>query len=113
VPVLRESAEDQPQFRCASAGIDLDVLGREKRTRSIEVKIVLAPAFVELLLIAFKAKASAQAPAPDQPPVGQGEASGHGTTNPVGTVVDLMTGSLTVGSQPIPIAGPPGPPPPP
>ncbi len=41
------------------------------------------------------------------------QASGYGTTNAFGTVVDAMTGSLTVGSQPIPLAGPPGPPPPP
>ncbi len=41
------------------------------------------------------------------------QASGYGTTNSFGTVVDAMTGSLTVGSQPIPITGPPGPPPPP
>jgi len=30
------------------------------------------------------------------------EASGYGTTNAFGTVVDAMTGSLIVGSQPIP-----------
>ena len=41
------------------------------------------------------------------------QASGYGTSNAFGTVVDATTGSLTVGSQPIPIAGPPGPPPPP
>jgi hypothetical protein len=41
------------------------------------------------------------------------EAGGYGMTNAFGTVVDAMTGSLTVGSQPILIAGPPGPPPPP
>jgi hypothetical protein len=41
------------------------------------------------------------------------QASGYGTTNNFGTVVDAMTGSLTVGSQSIPLTGPPGPPPPP
>jgi hypothetical protein len=41
------------------------------------------------------------------------QANGCGTSNAFGTVVDAMTGSLTVGSQPIPIAGPAGPPPPP
>jgi len=41
------------------------------------------------------------------------QASGYGTSNAFGTVVDAMTGSLTVGSQPVPLAGPPGPPPPP
>jgi hypothetical protein len=41
------------------------------------------------------------------------QANGYGTSNAFGTVVDAMTGSLTVGSQSIPIAGPPGPPPPP
>ena len=41
------------------------------------------------------------------------QASGYGTSNGFGTVVDAMTGSLTVGSQPVPLAGLPGPPPPP
>jgi hypothetical protein len=39
------------------------------------------------------------------------QASGYGTTNGFGTVVDAMTGSLTVGNQSIALAGPPGPPP--
>jgi hypothetical protein len=39
------------------------------------------------------------------------QASGYGTANGFGTVVDAMTGSLTIGSQSIPLAGPPGPPP--
>jgi hypothetical protein len=41
------------------------------------------------------------------------QASGYGTTNGFGTVVDAMTGSLIVGSQSIALAGPAGPPPPP
>jgi len=41
------------------------------------------------------------------------QASGYGTSNAFGTVVDAMTGSLTVGSQPVQLTGPPGPPPPP
>ena len=41
------------------------------------------------------------------------QASGYGTTNGFGTVVDAMTGSLTVGSRTIALTGPPGPPPPP
>jgi len=41
------------------------------------------------------------------------QANGYGATNAFGTVVDAMSGSLTVGSQPIPIAGPAAPPPPP
>lgn len=41
------------------------------------------------------------------------QATGYGTSNAFGTVVDAMTGSLTVGSQSVPLTGPPGPPPPP
>ena len=41
------------------------------------------------------------------------QASGYGTTNGFGIVVDAMTGSLTVGHLSIPLAGSPGPPPPP
>jgi len=41
------------------------------------------------------------------------QANGYGATNAFGTVVDAMTGSLTVGNQPLPITGPAGPPPPP
>lgn len=48
-----------------------------------------------------------------QQPSAMIQASGYGTTNGFGTVVDAMTGSLTVGSQPIPLADSPGPPPPP
>jgi hypothetical protein len=48
-----------------------------------------------------------------QQPSAMIQASGYGTTNGFGTVVDAMTGSLTVGSQSIPLAGPLGPPPPP
>jgi hypothetical protein len=40
------------------------------------------------------------------------QASGYGTTSSFGTVVDAMTGSLTIGSQSIPLAPFPGPPPP-
>jgi hypothetical protein len=48
-----------------------------------------------------------------QQPAATIQASGYGTTNAFGTVLDAMTGSLTVGSQNIPLADPPGPPPPP
>jgi len=48
-----------------------------------------------------------------QQPAATIRAIGYGTTNGFGTVVDAMTGSLTVGSQPVPLTGPPGPPPPP
>jgi len=40
------------------------------------------------------------------------QARGYGTVNGFGTVLDAMTGSLSVGGQPIPIANYPGPPPP-
>jgi hypothetical protein len=48
-----------------------------------------------------------------QQPTATIQASGYGTINGFGTVVDAMTGSLTVGSRSIPISGRPGPPPPP
>jgi hypothetical protein len=48
-----------------------------------------------------------------QQPTATIQASGYGTTNTFGTVVDAITGSLTVGSQSIPLTGAPGPPPPP
>ncbi len=48
-----------------------------------------------------------------QQPAATIQVSGYGTTNGFGTVVDAMTGSLNVGGQPIPLAAPPGPPPPP
>ena len=40
------------------------------------------------------------------------EASGYGTTSAFGTVVDVMSGSLTVGGQPIPLTGSAAPRPP-
>jgi hypothetical protein len=48
-----------------------------------------------------------------QQPAARIEASGYGASNGFGTVVDTMTGSLAVGGRSIPLAGPPGPPPPP
>jgi hypothetical protein len=45
-----------------------------------------------------------------QQPSAMIRASGYGTSNGFGTVIDIMTGSLTVGNQSIPLAGPPGPP---
>ncbi len=41
-----------------------------------------------------------------QQPAATIQASGYGTANGFGTVVDAMTGSLTIGSQPIPLAFP-------
>jgi hypothetical protein len=48
-----------------------------------------------------------------QQPTATIQASGYGATNGFGTVVDAVTGSLTVGSQSMPVTGPPGPSPPP
>lgn len=52
---------------------------------------------------------AAAAMAAIQQPAATIQASGCGTANAFGTVVDAMTGSLTVGSQSIPLTGPAGP----